>query len=293
MKLSVMIITYNHEAYICQALDSVLMQEVDFEYEIVIGEDSSTDNTKNILLDYKKKYSDKIKLIMHDVNVGMHKNLELTFNACAGEYIAVLEGDDYWLNKNKLQKQLNLLERNSELTECFHKVKTIYQSSNKEPHEFPSTLNKHSFNLKDVVSDFFIPTLSIMFRKSAIGKFPSVLYQMTNPDWLIHVLCAEKGNVGFIDEVMGIYRVHDNGVWSGISRLKVLENTIQSANLVNNYLNYQYDAPLKNRISICHLECCMIFLRKKCNAKMGVTHFSKFIYYKFQSSISEFISKQK
>lgn len=293
MKVSVMMITYNHEAFISQALDSVLMQEVNFEYEIVIGEDNSTDNTKSILLEYKKKYPDKIKLIIHDNNVGMHRNFELTFNACVGEYIAVLEGDDYWIDKDKLQKQVNLMEKNQDLTECFHKVTTMYQDGNKTPHQFPNDLNKCLFDLKDVVSDFFIPTLSIMFRKSAINKLPVALHQMANPDWLIHILCAEKGNVGFIDEVMGVYRVHVNGVWSGISRLKVLKNTIQSASVVNKYLNYQFDSLLKNRIAAWHLECFLILLRQKFATTLAVSHFSQFVYFRIYLLFNKFISRAK
>lgn len=277
MKLSVLIITYNHEAYICQALDSVLMQEVDFEYEIVVGEDNSTDNTRIILLEYKKKYPDKIKLILHNINVGMHKNLELTFDACKGQYIAFLEGDDYWIAKDKLQKQLKVLESDSRLTECFHKVTTIYQDKSKSPHTFPTGLNKDFFVLKDMVSEFFVPTLSVVFRRSAINKFPSTLYQVANPDWLIHILCAQKGSIGFIDEVMGVYRVHNNGVWSGIGRLKVLENTIRSANIINNYLDYEFNTIIKTRVATWHLECFYILLFKKAKVLLALKHFRQFI----------------
>jgi glycosyltransferase involved in cell wall biosynthesis len=261
MKLSVLMITYNHENYIVEALNSVLRQQVDFEYEIVIGDDCSTDQTRNVLLEYENKYPEKIRLILHEKNIGMHANLESVFNGCLGEYIAVLEGDDYWVGTDKLQKQVNFMEANKDISESFHKVTTIYQNGDKESHEFPLGLTEIYFSLKDVVSQFFIPTLSIMFRKSVIEKFPMIFYQLANPDWLIHILCAEKGKVGFINEVMGVYRVHSGGVWSGLTRVNVLENTIRSAKIINKYLNFQYDSQLKRQMLGCHLEAGIILMK--------------------------------
>lgn len=277
MKLSVLMITYNHENYIAEALNSALTQQVNFEYEIVIGDDCSTDQTRDILIEYKNKYPEKIRLILHEKNIGMHANLEAVFNECLGEYVAVLEGDDYWNVRDKLQKQVNFMEINKDISESFHKVTTIYQNGDKESHEFPIGLTKTSFLLKDVVSQFFIPTLSIMFRKSVIGKFPTTLYQVTNPDWLIHILCAEKGKVGFINEVMGVYRVHSGGVWSGVSRVKVLENTILSAKVINKYLNYQYDLLFRGRMLEWHLEAGMI-LRRNLKYIQASEHFFNAMY---------------
>lgn len=261
-KVSVLMLAYNHAPFIAGALDSVLMQEVDFEYEIVIGEDCSTDSTRSILLEYQKNYSDKVRLILHEKNVGMHKNYEMVLTACKGEYIAVLEGDDYWTSKDKLQKQVDLMDCNPELAECFHKVKTIFQDGNKKPHEFPDWLKKKEFNLDDVVGAFFIPTLSMVFRKTAIPKLPASFHQMTNPDWMTHVMCAEKGKIAFIDEVMGVYRVHSGGVWSAIKRVTVLENTIKSAYVINQYLGYKYDRLLRRRIAGWHGEAGRLFLKE-------------------------------
>ena len=90
IKASVLMVTYNHQEFIAQALDSVLMQEVDFEYEIIIGEDCSTDNTRQIVIDYQRKYPDKIRLLLPEVNLGAHENFIATYKACNGKYIALL-----------------------------------------------------------------------------------------------------------------------------------------------------------------------------------------------------------
>jgi len=254
-------LAYNHAPFIAEALESVLMQEVDFEYNIVIGEDFSTDSTRSVLVGYKSKYPDKICLILHDHNVGMHKNFEAVLTACEGEYIAVLEGDDYWTCKRKLQKQVDLMDSNPAVSECFHKVRTIYQEGNKEPHEYPSGLTKAAFNLYDVLRHHFIPTLSMLFRKTAVAQLPDAFHRMTNPDWMMHVMCAEAGKIAFINEVMGVYRVHSGGIWSATKTVLVLENTIKSAHVINQYLNYRYDSLLIRRIANWHLEAGILYVK--------------------------------
>ena len=122
MLLSVYIITYNHERYIAQAIDSVLMQKTNFEFEIVIGEDSSTDNTRDIIQSYISRYPDKIRLITSNKNVGAGRNAVRTLKACKGKYIASLEGDDYWITKDKLQKQVDILEQHSNYSMCFSNI---------------------------------------------------------------------------------------------------------------------------------------------------------------------------
>jgi glycosyltransferase involved in cell wall biosynthesis len=107
MKVSVLMITYNHEKFIAQAIDSILMQQTDFEYEIVVGDDFSKDRTRAILDNYKKKHPSKIKLLFPDRNLGMHRNFIQTLNSCQGQYVALLEGDDYWTSPYKLQKQVD------------------------------------------------------------------------------------------------------------------------------------------------------------------------------------------
>lgn len=267
-------IAYNHEQFIAQALNSILMQNVDFDYEIIVGEDFSQDATRSILIDYSRKYPDKIKVILHDRNIGMHANFAATLNACSGKYVAILEADDYWTDNGKLQKQVDLMERDESITECFHKVTTIYQDDNRAPHNFPAGLVGTEYDLKDVVSEFFIPTLSVLFRRSVIPKLPAEFYDMSNPDWFIHILCAEKGRVAFIDEVMGAYRVHDGGIWSSKKRSEILEKTIASARVVNRYLSYQHAHVLVRRIISFHTEAIKICIRDL-DLILAAKHFSQ------------------
>src|SRR3954463_15222753 len=108
-KVSVAMITYNHAAFIAQALDSVLAQHTDFDFEIVIGDDASSDGTRKIIEEYQARWPKIIKPVFHQPNVGMMKNFRQTLERCSGDYIAILEGDDYWTNQNKLTLQVDYL----------------------------------------------------------------------------------------------------------------------------------------------------------------------------------------
>lgn len=135
--VSVAMTTYNHEKYIRSALDSVLMQKTDFRYEIVIGEDCSTDNTKAIVEEYARKYPDIIKPIFHEENVGGRRNAYEVKHRCMGKYIAYLEGDDYWTDENKLRKQVEFLEANPEYIAVVHRYQVVDAQG--------KSINKRSF----------------------------------------------------------------------------------------------------------------------------------------------------
>lgn len=123
--ISILMLTYNHEEYIAQALESILMQKVNFKYEIIIGDDCSTDNTQEILIRYKEKHPDTIKLVLRQENIGATKNGYEIARMAIGKYISYLEGDDYWTHQDKLQKQVEFLEREQEFVACAHKCEIV------------------------------------------------------------------------------------------------------------------------------------------------------------------------
>ncbi len=111
IKVNVCVITYNHEEFIEKALASILNQKADFDFDIVIGDDCSSDKTKEIILKYKQRYPDLIRILFSEKNIGMRENFLRSLKACKGKYIAILEGDDYWTDEYKLQKQFDYLEK--------------------------------------------------------------------------------------------------------------------------------------------------------------------------------------
>lgn len=123
--VSISVLVYNHERYICQALDSILAQKVNFDYEIVIAEDCSTDSSREIVIRYKEKYPDIIKLILHSVNVGMNRNAQIVSEHCEGKYRAICEGDDYWIDSHRLQRQVDFLENNPIYIGTVSRIETV------------------------------------------------------------------------------------------------------------------------------------------------------------------------
>ncbi|MEI8059846.1 MAG: glycosyltransferase, partial [Ferruginibacter sp.] len=120
--ISILMITYNHGAFIAKAIEGVLLQQTNYSIELIIGEDKSTDDTRKVCEAFAKKYPEKIKLLPSDYNYGMGKNFIRTMEACTGKYIAICEGDDYWIDKNKLQTQVEFLEKNTTYSLCFHDI---------------------------------------------------------------------------------------------------------------------------------------------------------------------------
>jgi glycosyltransferase involved in cell wall biosynthesis len=241
MKVSVLMITYNHERFIAQALDSVLMQQVDFGYEIVIGEDCSTDATRAILLDYKKKYPDIIRVLLPEKNLGMLGNFAATLDECRGDYIALLDGDDYWTSPDKLQRQVDYLDHHPECSACFHNALVVHDDAPERDHLFHEPpLQKPFYDLQDIVSSHFIPVCSTVFRARLFSSFPEWYAGMPMQDWPLHILNAEHGTYGYIDDVMAAYRVHGGSAWSVRSRLAVLDKTIYACHTVKGYLGGRY-----------------------------------------------------
>src|SRR4028118_1050538 len=118
--VNVWMASYNHEKYIAEAIEGVLMQRTDFDFDLVIGEDCSTDLTRQIVLSYKEKYPEKIRLVLPDKNLGMNQMFEATYSLCTAPYVAWIDGDDYWTDPLKLQKQFDFLEKHREFVFCFH-----------------------------------------------------------------------------------------------------------------------------------------------------------------------------
>ena len=226
-KVSVCMITYNHVKFIAQAIDSVLMQQVDFDYELVIGEDFSTDDTRAIVARYQRRYPDKIRAFFREENLGMQKNGMLTLAACHGQYMALLEGDDYWTDPHKLQKQVDFLEAHPECSMVFTAAMTSHGDVLKEWDQ-PPVISK-IYSLDDILGRNFICTPTVMYRNFIKGNFPDWFRQLKMGDWPLHILHAMHGDIGYLHEPTAVYRVHGTGVWGSLSAVKRLEISIATS----------------------------------------------------------------
>jgi len=219
-KASIWVIAYNHEKFIAQALESILVQDVNFDYEIVIGEDCSTDNTRKIIQAYEAKYPAIVKPLYHEKNVGLHQNAVKTLEACSGKYIALLEGDDYWTDPYKFQKQVDFLEANEQYSFCCHATAEV--NENTEVFKIASR-DITDISLSYVLENgWFIRTNSIVLRKDALSDgFPEFFYTAYSTDYILQVMLLKRGNAYYLPDIMSAYRRHPAGISNASKEVQV------------------------------------------------------------------------
>jgi glycosyltransferase involved in cell wall biosynthesis len=212
-------VTYNHEKYIKEALDSILMQKANFSYEVVIGEDCSTDNTKTIIQEYEKKYPDLIKARYHPENLGsMGRNNFLdTYLRCKGKYIAMLEGDDYWVDSEKLAKQVDFLENNHDYSYCFSNS-LIINSNEEQPALFENFIPGTISIIELLQKGWVAPTASLVFLKDSFNPMPEWITIIPNGDYMMQLLsCSNGGKAYGFNEVFVAYRKHAGGLSASVN----------------------------------------------------------------------------
>jgi glycosyltransferase involved in cell wall biosynthesis len=215
--VSVCVTTYNHEKFIHQTLDGILMQHVQFPYEIVVAEDHSKDTTREIVVAYQKQHPDKIRLRLACENLySLGYSPSGTARAqCRGKYIALCEGDDYWTDPLKLQKQVDFLEANPGYALCFHAVKIYQHNSGEFVDDYITPDVPETTDIYDLARRNFIHTPSVMHRKDNILKScADDFFYKQSGDYFLHMVNAQYGKIKKIADIMAVYRVHDGGIWS-------------------------------------------------------------------------------
>ncbi|WP_313799839.1 glycosyltransferase [Cytobacillus sp.] len=207
--------TFNHEGYIAKAIEGFLMQKTTFDFEILIGEDCSTDKTREIVEKYVRRFPNKVKLITSHENVGAAQNFFRLFQNSKGKYIALCEGDDYWLDSLKLQKQVDYMEQHPDCTLCFHNGEVLDSSTDKTTRKvIPWMTNNEKYyrkeNAKYSAGELallgYIPTASYLYPKHLLYNLPDWCFHSVVGDNVIKLITASHGYAYYIDEVMSVYR---------------------------------------------------------------------------------------
>jgi len=219
-KVTILCTTYNQINFIRQALDGFVMQKTNFPFEVIVHDDASTDGTTDVIKEYQKKYPKIIKPIYQVKNQfsqGKDILMDCMIDAIQSEYVAMNEGDDYWIDENKLQRQVDFLDANPEFTVCFHPVKVIWEDKSQPESVFPTAryrFNKKVLGLNDLLKHNFIQTNSVMYRwKLTKDMWPQK--SVLPCDYLWHLLHAKYGKIGFLPQVMSVYRRNQGGIWTG------------------------------------------------------------------------------
>jgi glycosyltransferase involved in cell wall biosynthesis len=221
--VDVAIVTYNHEKYIAQAIESVLMQKTDFKVRMIIGDDCSSDKTQEIIKEFSQKYPDYIKTILYDKHIGIFSKDRVgikVLEQCTAKHIALLDGDDYWTDPNKLQKQVNFLESHPDCALCFHNVH--YEDSIGEFQGFTTFASRckrlqddtdATFTIRDTLMGGLIPTCSVLLRNEpAISNLPEFFFQTRTGDWLLWLLVCKDKTMRYFHRPMAVYRINSAGL---------------------------------------------------------------------------------
>ena len=256
-QVSVFCMVYNHEPFLEQCLEGFLMQKCLFDFEIVVGEDCSKDKSREILLKYQSKFPGKFNLLLHNQNVGAFNNQNIVLSNCTGKYIAMCEGDDYWTDPLKLQKQVDFLEENGGYVACFTNAKIINEIDNIQS-VFVNGLNEGKVNdsVIGISGGALYPTCSLLFRMS---NFKAKLFldipELAGDDLLILSL-AQQGSVFFLNYETCVYRRQPSGVFSSISKIDLelvkvkKKNIVGYSKLVKRRDFQKFKKELKRKISL-------------------------------------------
>jgi glycosyltransferase involved in cell wall biosynthesis len=224
MKISVCIVTYNHEAFIRECLEGAVSQQLTYEYEIVIGEDCSKDNTLAICREFQEKYPHLIKILSTPENLGMMKNGARTAEACTGDYMAVCEGDDYWIDPHKLQRQVDFLEANPDYSMIAENGLVLNTVLNKE---FPfNSIPECDLTVVDLLRKRQFPSASVLLRSKYVkNNYPKPKYA---GDTFLWCYLATQGKVKYLPVISSVYR-------RGLQGVVLSTNKVEWAKLMENW----------------------------------------------------------
>jgi glycosyltransferase involved in cell wall biosynthesis len=213
-RVSVAMSTFNHAPYVDAAMAGVLMQPRHMLERVVVVDDASTDGTRERLAAYTGSYPELVHVIAHRERRGSNATLEEALSRCDGEYIALLDGDDYWSDSLKLWRQVEYLRRCPSLSMCFHNVRVLSPLGG--THLYNSRRQQEIVDKAQLVRSNPVATSSVMIRRSALSRLPRWGESLVCADWLLYLLLAERGAIGYLREPMAMYRVHAAGMWSGL-----------------------------------------------------------------------------
>ena len=264
--VSICCTVYNHEKYLRQCLDGFMMQKTNFKFEVLIHDDASTDGSADIIREYQSKYPDIIKPIIQTENQHS-KGVKITWTyqypRAKGKYIALCEGDDYWTDEYKLQKQFDALENNPDCVFCTHTVRCVTGDNKKLERTYPPV----RIDEKIITSDAWIKNICdhVLFQTSSYfarnilsgeqyDQIPTFIKKAKIGDIPISLYFASKGNCIYINEEMSCYRMNTSGSWSQRvynvvdNRISSMKNEICFSKLFDEYTNKKYHTYVNNRI---------------------------------------------
>ncbi|MBY0403504.1 MAG: glycosyltransferase [Cyanobacteria bacterium] len=245
-KISVCIATYNQEKYIERAVQSILMQKTTCEVEIIIGDDASTDRNVEILKRLRDEHPTQIKLLLHEHNLGNRggNNFLNALEECHGDYIATLDGDDFWSSPDKLQKQFEFLEASPDFALCFHETWGIVDMNESDKILYIGPPHQDELTLADLCKYYYFHTSSCFFRGNLLVKeeLNDWLKELRQQDWALHIYLARFGKIKFLKDIYSTYRLNSQGTWTSSTNSQRVQDNINVIHHLNGKLNKAFEA---------------------------------------------------
>jgi len=247
--LSICCLVYNHELYLKEMLDSILNQQTNFSYEILIHDDASTDNTAKIIKEYNKKHPTIFNSLLQTTNQkSIYKsgmNPRFNFPRARGKYIAICEGDDYWIDPLKLQKQVDFLEENLDFNICFTRT-YLLKNGKKEIHKIPENLSG-IFSFDDLLHHGnFIATTSVMFRNNW-DRMPEWFNRLPYGDMAIYLIVSKVEKIKCLNDITAVYRIHKKGAWHSQNLTKKIKDRLLFNQIIYPQLNIEQKKIVKQK----------------------------------------------
>ena len=270
--LNVGVLAYNHEEYIVDCLNSVIKQKGDFNLNIIICEDKSSDGTAEIIEDYinnvKVGKNVTFEFLKSKENLGMVKNLRRLLKACSkSKYTALIDGDDYWEDENKLQTHIEFMESHPQCSISFDDIIFFDEKENKYNfYNIQQQIKGDILTTTDITSINFIANISCCFYYSKyFDQIPDEFFEIFVGDWMLNIQFSMFGEIGHVKKAMTVYRRHEQGIWNGMNEDDKNKQTIELINAYNKFLNYTYNEQFSN-------------IRKFCESKLGNRYLEYLMY---------------
>ncbi|HKR02264.1 MAG TPA: glycosyltransferase family 2 protein [Pyrinomonadaceae bacterium] len=247
-EVSVLLITYNQDRYVRQALDSVAMQKTNFGVEVVVADDYSEDSTPAILKEYEAN-NPHVRILPTERRLGITLNYKRGFDACRGRYVAVLEGDDFWISPRRLELLSAFLQSHPECSFCFHRIiKLDEMSGSAAVHPtFGPEAESAFFTASQLARGNFIGNFSAcMYRRDRIADLEPGLWSIKVREWLFNIIVARRGLIGYVPEILSVYRAHPGGVWSQKAPAEQRAALLELIETYNRYLDFEFDAEFQS-----------------------------------------------
>jgi glycosyltransferase involved in cell wall biosynthesis len=247
-RVSVLVTAYQHEQYIARALEGVLEQRgVDFE--LLVGDDASTDGTREVIARFADAHPDLIRTFLPERNLGQGGSaiFAALLARARGELVAGLDGDDFWTSPDKLRRQVAHMDAHPRCAMCFHDVLRHHEDGSRPDERFTGTLPTRPLGVPDLLEGFQIGSCAPLFRRAAIHPLPAWYFDLPWGDAPLYVIAATHGTIDYLSEVMGVYRIHGDGMYRGLPRVQTLE--LQAAYYEHLRVPPEHEAQLRRRLA--------------------------------------------